>query len=51
MIKRINTENKKEEICTFEQDLKKHLDKMKVMDDIELNKFLENSKVEEEFKF
>lgn len=51
MAKESKSKKKIEELCDCEEDHKKHLDKIEVMDDEGLEKFLKGAKVEEEFDF
>ena len=51
MAKGTKGNKKSEELCDCEEANKKHLDKMEVMNEEELNKFLKDATVEEEFKF
>lgn len=50
-MKKIKGKKSFEELCNFEEDNKKNLDKIKVMDENELEEFLKGAKVEKEFKF
>ena len=51
MAKESKNKKKSEELCNCEEDKKKNLDKMEIMNEEDLEKFLKGAKVEEEFNF
>ena len=51
MGKESKSKKKSEELCDLEENHKKHLDKMEVMNEEDLKEFLKDAKVEEEFNF
>ena len=51
MVKKSANKKKCQELCEIEEEHKKNLDKIEVMNEEDLKEFMKDAKVEEEFEF